>query len=130
MYPNYQEIADKLEIGKMYTLFKYGEFGFPVVAQFKLVSKTIEPYAQYQESLRIMFIPKGKRKETGIRLYGDNRLAIWEGLVNVNSEIFGLSKIGMEGMVSESIGVSFSSGYMDRALKLVEAKPLVLIDRD
>lgn len=131
MYPNYQEIADKLEVGKMYTMFKYGEFGFPATAQFKLVKKEVAPYAQYPQSLLLMFVIKGKRKTSGVRLYGNNRVAIWEGLENPNSEMYGAPSVGECGVtVRKSIGSSFSNCYMERALKSVEAKPIVLLERD
>ncbi len=130
MHPNYTEVAAKLEVGKTYTLFKYGEMGFPYALQFKVTRLEIKPYAQYSESLVIGFIEKGKRKERGIRFYGDNRLAIWEGLVNPNADMFNAPEAGsVPGiMVQKSFGSSFSSSYMDRALKSVEAKPLILIE--
>lgn len=131
MYPNYQEIASKLEIGKMYTIWKYGEFGFPVCLQFKLTKTEVKPYAQYRESLVIMFIQKGKRKERGIRLHGDaNRFAIWEGLVNPNAEMYNNPETYNGVTITKSFGMSFSPEYMDRALASVPQKPLIVVDND
>lgn len=129
MYPNYSEVAAKLEVGKSYTLVKYGEFGFPYSVQFKLIKMEIKPYAQYTESLLLYFVVKGKRKQSGIRLYGNNRLAIWEGFENPNVEMFDAPVMGESGLiVKKSFGTSFDSSYMSRALKSVEAKPIILLE--
>lgn len=129
MYPNYEEIAAKLEIGKTYTMVKYGEFGFPYKVQFKLIGKEVKPYAQYQESLVLMFIEKGKRKQKGIRVHGNNRFAIWEGFVSPNVEMFNAPEAGSIPAITvrKSFGSSFDSSYMERALNSVEQKPLVMV---
>ena len=132
MYPNYIEIASKLEIGKMYTIFKYGEFGFPIAFSFKATKVDVSPYAQYRESLSIWYIRKGKRKTHGMRFHGDtNRFAIWEGVVNPDAEMFNAPMSSSNGVtVQKSCGMSFSPCYMETALKSVPQNPIILVDND
>jgi hypothetical protein len=132
MYPNYQEIASKLEIGNTYTIFSYNDFGFAYAFFFKLVKVEVKPYAQYRESMVIHYIRKGKRKAQGVRFHGDtNRFAIWEGIVNPNTEMFNEPSISSNGVtVQKSYGMSFSPVYMERALKSVPQNPIILVDND
>ena len=127
MYLDYQEVTNKLKVGNLYTLFRYNDFGFPSSLQFKLTEMKIEPWAQYRQSLVLIFIPKGKRKERVIRFYGENRLAIWEGFVNPNTDIFSAPVIKDEIAVQKSLDSCFSGTFMERALNSVVQKPLISI---
>jgi hypothetical protein len=132
MYPNYNEIASKLEIDKTYTIFSYNDFGFAYAFTFKLVKVEVKPYAQYRESMVIHYIRKGKRKAQGVRFHGDiNRFAIWEGIVNPNVEMFNAPVSYSNGVtVQRSYGMSFSPCYMETALKSVPQEPMILVDNE
>jgi hypothetical protein len=128
---NLKKLAANLSPGKPYTLFKYGEFGFPYSIKMKVEKVEIKPYAQYPETLLICYIEKGKRKVKGIRIYGAHyeKLAIWEGLHDVNTEMYVETVPGTTpgiGSVSKSLS-SFSPEYLDRALQSVPYAPMFMM---
>lgn len=105
-----------------YTICKMGEFGFPISWKITLKSVKVGPYAQYKNSVCLMFVLKGKRKVTGIRLHGDyQQFMIFEGHVDLDTEMF--VKNFSDG--SKSSLESFSPEYMIRALKSTSQKPVI-----
>ena len=73
-------------------------------------------YAQYENSILICYVQKGKRKIRGLRFNGKENFIIWKGFVNPNVDIFS------NGPVSD---LSFSSSHLEKALNSVEQKPLI-----
>ncbi|WEG18550.1 hypothetical protein PQ478_08710 [Alkalihalophilus pseudofirmus] len=74
-------IVSKLEAyaGEKITIFKYNDFGFPIAIQTTLKELSIQPYAQYQNTLKIVHKPKRKRKYWGHRFYESDQLIVVEG---------------------------------------------------
>lgn len=105
-----------------YTICKMGEFGFPISWKIILKSVKVGPYAQYKDSVVLMFVPKGKRKVAGMRLHGDyQQFMIFEGHVDLDTEMF--VKNYSDG--SKSSLESFSPDYMIRALNSTSQKPII-----
>ena len=105
-----------------YTICKMGEFGFPISLKIILKSVKVGPYAQYKDSVVLMFVPKGKRKVAGMRLHGDyQQFMIFEGHVDLDIEMF--VKNYSDG--SKSSLESFSPDYMIRALNYTSQKPII-----
>ncbi|MBX3041650.1 MAG: hypothetical protein KF789_13170 [Bdellovibrionaceae bacterium] len=114
----------QLERGQKYTLLTQGGFG--AIAQ-KIVLQDIKvgPYAQYSESVQLIYKPKGKRNLSGSRFHGIASCVVWAGWVDVNTDPFKPSEISSTGMVVRSSRYSsFDSRYFTDAIASVSATPI------
>lgn len=78
----------KLEAGKRYTLVGMGEFGFPYQVQMVLEEVRVEPYAQYPESILLIYKQRNKRSLRQIRFYGNKGALVWDGWVFPDTEMY------------------------------------------
>lgn len=112
------EALTKLERGKKYTIFFYSEFGFPSALQITLDDIKVESYAQFDETVLLIFVQKGKRKLSGKRFYGQSwdKFLVYDGHVTLENDIF------INGNRSE---LSCSDVYIQRAMTSTTQKPLI-----
>jgi len=68
-----------------YTIFGFTEWGFPYHRHIRFLKLSIGSYAQYSECINICFQLKSKRKPTGLRIYGNKKLYITKGWIEVNT---------------------------------------------
>lgn len=120
-----QEIINQLLSlvpNQKYTICKMGEFGFPFSWKITIKSVSVSKYAQYDNSILLVFVEKGKRKPIGMRFHGDyQQFIIYEGHIDLNTETF--VEDHLDG--SKSSLLSFSSEYMTRALNSTDQKPII-----
>lgn len=111
------EQFNKLEAGKRYTLVGLGEFGFPYSVQLTLVSVEQKGYAQYREGVELKFKKKRGQRVLGTRFYGRKECIIYEGWVEVDTNMF---KNG-----SKASYACFDERYLQEAEESVSQKPIV-----
>ena len=115
-------------IGQKITFYTMSDFGFPCIVTCKLVSLTLKPYAQYNESLVLGYIPTGKRKAIGIRIHGNQSLIVWPGVVDVGTKMFN-DPVTRDGVtITKSTYSCFSSDYTNEAIENTTEKPIVTLN--
>jgi len=76
----------ELRPGRKYTLWFFSEFGFPCTAHIKLQDIKIEPYSKYDETVTLLFIPRGKKTVKDIHVIPGRILAVWPSWLTVDAE--------------------------------------------
>lgn len=77
-----------LKAGHKYTLVKMGDMGFPFALHLELASQKIESYAQYAETVLLIFKLKGKRNLRQIRVLDRDDYLVYEGWIEVNTNMY------------------------------------------
>lgn len=115
-----------LKVGGQYTFVKFGEFGFPYHKKITLLEIRVQPYAQYPETVALVFKEKGKRKASGVRFYGQDyeQYLIYEGHHDVNTEAFVKTIEGPFSVAKQSLA-SFDGEYLTRAKASVNGQPVI-----
>lgn len=116
-----------LESGKRYTVVVENSMGFGVNAvQFTFHSAKVGRFAQYDNSVEIIFTPKRKRNLHSIKFYGKKDYAIFAGWVDVATDPFGPSEDQGIVVVRKMKYSSCDSRFMDDAIASVKATPLFI----
>ena len=114
-----------LSKGERYTLVTMSDFGIGVHStQFTLEDVKVSHYAQYSESVQLIFKIKGTRKLRGLRFHGSKSFAIWKGWQNVNTEAFTVPHISNGFICRESRYSSFDDRYLTDAIASAPIAPL------
>jgi hypothetical protein len=113
-----------LKEGQRYTVVKMGDMGFCFSVQFELVEKRIEPWAQYAESVLLIFKQKGKRNLRQIRFINRDDFLVYEGWVEANTEMFVEEDKSGPFTVKKSL-LSCDIEYLLRAKRSVTKAPLI-----
>lgn len=125
------EQLKKLEVGQKYTIASYGAFGFAYSIQFELVEVQAKPWAQYRETVVLVFKQKGKRKLRQLRFYDYSRFIVWAGYVEPNVSMWATEGERENGVTFKRSFESFSNEYLERALASVKQEPLFTkLDRE
>lgn len=115
----------QLKVGERYTLLTQGIFG-AIASKMTLVDVKVVPYAQYSESVKLIFKVKGKRKLSGCYFYGRESCVVWQGWVDVDTNFLKPAEVceatGMT--VRKSKYTSCDSRHFDDAVKSVTASPV------
>ena len=114
-----------LKVGHRYTLVKLNDFGFPYKAQLELVEQKITPYAQHRETMLLTFKLKGKRNLRELRIFERDNYLVYEGWIEVDTEMFVENVPGVPGLVVQKSLRSFDDEYFTRAKKSVAQAPLI-----
>lgn len=80
----FTEVVEQLTPERKVTLIKFSEFGFPVLINTVINSVEVKPYAQYNESLRIIHKPKKKRSLFQNIILPKDELLVYDGWLNVD----------------------------------------------
>lgn len=114
----------QLERGQKYTLLTQGIFG-ATASQIVLLDIKVEPWAQYSESVQLIFKLKGKRNPRASRFYGQESCAVWLGWVEVNTDPLGdAEEVNSIMVVRRSRYLSFDSRYFTDAIASVSTAPI------
>lgn len=114
-----------LSKGERYTLVTMSDFGIGVHSmQFTLEDIKVSSYAQYSESVQLIFKIKGTRKLRGLRFYGSKSFAIWKGWQDINTEAFTASTETEVFTISKSLYLSFDEQYLTDAIASAPIAPL------
>ncbi len=114
-----------LEKGQRYTIATISEFGIGINAiQFTLENITVSPYAQYSESVQLIFKIKGTRKLRGLRFHGSKSFAIWQGWHEIRNDAFTAPTISNGLVCKQSLYMSFDKQYLLDAIKSTSVSPL------
>lgn len=116
----------QLESGQKYTLLVMSEFGIGAIAmQITLAEVKVSSYAQYSESVQLIFKPKGKRTLRGYRVHGSQSCAIWKGWLDIDTNAFEVPILSESGLICrKSRYLSFDAGYMTDAIASAKAVPM------
>ena len=115
----------KLETGKRYTLLTMSCFGIGAsCVQFTMETVKFGKYAQYEDSVELVFKLKNKRNLRGMRFYGNNSFAVWEGWIQSNTNAFEAFPCSIFPQAQKSKYLSFDKRYLTDAIASVSAKPL------
>jgi hypothetical protein len=85
-----ENLNNTLEVGKEYTIIQITDFGFTSESHIKLVSSQIKPYAQYNDSVQLIFKVKNKRlsrNNAGFNFHGVKTMAVYEGWHNLKDSV-------------------------------------------
>lgn len=112
-----------LKIGEKYTLLTQGFFG-AVASKITLIEVKIGPYAQYQESVQLIFKEKGKRSLSGKRFYGIESCVVWLGWIDVDTDPLSEPEDNGIMLVRRSKYASCDSRFLTDAVASVSQKPV------
>jgi len=115
----------KLEAGKKYTLVGMGEMGFPYQLKFTHLETRLEGYAQYTEGAMVVCKPKGKRHARGYHFYGSKECLVYEGWIEVNTDMYATRTTTASGNVILESRSSFDKEYMEVAKNSTTSKPII-----
>ena len=113
-----------LQVFQKYTLVKMGDMGFCFSIQFELVERRAEPWAQYTETMLLIFKEKRKRNLRQVRLLKRDDFLIYDGWVDVNTEMFVEEDTSGPFTVRKSL-MSCDIEYLLRAKRSVPKPPLI-----
>lgn len=114
----------QLQTGKRYTIVRQGSMGFVYSEHIELVEVTNEPWAQYQETIRLIYKLKGKRNLRQTRFCPRDSYLVWEGWLSVNTDIFVETTEENGFIVRKSLG-SCDREYFERAKRSVNTSPFI-----
>ena len=114
-----------LKVGHRYTLVKLNDFGFPYKAQLELVDQKITPYAQHAETILLTFKLKGKRYLRELRIFERDKYLVYEGWIEVDTQMFVQKLPGVHGLSVQKSLRSFDDEYLNRAKNSVAQLPLI-----
>jgi hypothetical protein len=116
-----------LQAQKKYTLIVNSELGFGVSAiQFTMHTVQVGRYAQYDNCIEIIFTPKRKRNLHSIKFYGKKDFALFEGWVEVDTNMFAEPEDQGIIVVRKAKYPSFDDRFMDDAIASVKVAPLFI----
>src|SRR5574343_223616 len=75
--------------GEFVTVIKSGDFGFVNVFQAKVVSAEHTKYAQYQNSIKLVFRQPRQKKNRCVHLHEGTKFLILQGKHDIKNDIFG-----------------------------------------
>jgi len=108
-----------------FTLWATNDFGFGSTMKGQLESVMVGEYAQYRNALRLVFRPYRKHRsvQVWIRPYQD--AFIWEGYIEVNTNIFTEFRKEASGCsVAQSRYSAFSDKWANEAQESVDQVPV------
>ena len=114
-----------LKIGQKYTLVKLGDFGFPFTLQLELVEHKIVPYAQHRETALLTFKLRRKRNPRQLRIFERDEYLVYEGWVEVDTEMYVKTLPAINGLTCKQSLRSFDNEYLMRAKRSVPQPPLI-----
>lgn len=115
-----------LQEGEKYTMWWFGNFGFPTCLHIKVKAVECRKYAQYDQSIRLEFVKKGGRRACELNFLPMEAVVIWPGWIDVNAEMYGKAEEKENGVtVSRSKFLSYDRQYVQEALKSTSIKPVV-----
>jgi hypothetical protein len=108
-------MLENIKMNEKYTLVLENSLGFIVSRQVRITEANITSYAQYDKTLILVYISKGKRKRTGFFFVPDNKIAIVEGWHEVKGTF-----------LDENINTfeSFKDGDFENVLKINNLVPV------
>ncbi len=113
-----------LKPAEKYTIVRFGEMGFLFSVQLTLIRVDIKPFAQYPESVVLVFRKKCGRAPSGLRFLPNDDFLVYEGWVNVNTEMYVSSSVSPTGMNCKQSLLSFDREYLMIAKRSVGKEPL------
>ena len=113
-----------LKEGQRYTVVKMGDMGFCYSVQLELVEKRVEPWAQYAESVLLIFKQKSKRNLRQLRFVERDDFLVYEGWVEANTEMF-VEEDNSGPMTIKKSLASCDIEYLLRAKRSVAKAPLI-----
>lgn len=116
-----------LQPGEKYTMWWFGNFGFPTCQQIKVVNVECRKYAQYDKSIKLLFTKKGGRRLLEMNILPKEAFIIWPGWITPDSEMYGQAEERENGVtVRRSKFASFDRGYVQAGLDSVSIQPVVI----
>lgn len=115
----------ELKPNDRYTIAFMGEMGFCHSIQFTLESSRSGRFAQYEESVELIFKPKGKRSLRSLRFYGSKTFAVWQGWIEVNTDFFGPASSNGFVTTQTSRYLSCDERYLTDAIASSSATPII-----
>lgn len=113
-----------LEKGQRYTVLVHGIFG-AVAIRLTLEDVKVSEYAQYSESVLLIYKPKGKRNSKGMRFHGRETCVIWSGWVELDTNPFSAPTVTESGLVCKAGKyASCDSRFMTDAIASTTIQPI------
>lgn len=109
------------KINQKITIFKHNDFGFPVATKCILHEVKVKDYAQYKDSIFLIFTPKGKRTKYQIILHGYESVLFYDNHIELNKEMY--TQELSSGMKQSEL--SFSKNYIQNAKNSTDKKPFL-----
>lgn len=125
--PEISEFKDfsKLERGGKYTLVLEGEMGFVSKIHFTFEALKHGSFAQYTDSVELIFKITRKRNFSCVRFYGSKSFALWEGFVDPQVDPFTTPVTEGIMTVQRTKYLSCDPRYLTDAINSVSQKPLI-----
>lgn len=74
------------------TLLYSDDFGYPCVTHTRVLDASIDSYAQYSDSLKVVHMPKRKRSAYEVHFLPYNKVVVYKGWLQVKKEYTNISK--------------------------------------
>lgn len=111
----FTEVVEELTPDRKVTLVKFSEFGFPVLINTVIKNVEVKPYAQYNESLRIIHKPKKKRSLFQNIILPKDELLVYDGWLNVDLD--SITKVSLKEddsvKITQSKYMSFDRNFIN-----------------
>ena len=123
----FNQIVQILKQGEKYTVVGFTDFGYPYSIQFRLIKAEVESYAQYDESLNLIFRKKNARKHNSCLVFlPKQEFIIWEGWVNPDVDMWKGNKEIKEDMIIREALFPFDHQYLKNAIESVDKDPIII----
>ncbi|MCR8641523.1 hypothetical protein NV379_02530 [Paenibacillus sp. N1-5-1-14] len=126
----FSESANELKSGRKVTLIKFSEFGFPVLINTVIDRTEIKPYAQYNESLKIIHKPKRKRSLFSNTILPYQELLIYDGWLETDIKMMTHETIkeAKNIKLEQSKYCSFDKSFFEDILQYIKVKPIAAVN--
>jgi hypothetical protein len=114
----------QLEIGKRYTIVRNDDMGFVFKLHVEIIEIKNEPYAQYPESILLIFKVKGKRNLRQLRFLPRDPYLVWNGWLEINTDMYAETAEECGFIVRKSL-LSFDREYFERAKRSTTEQPII-----
>jgi hypothetical protein len=107
------------------TIFRYSDFGFPVVTHCKIFDFYKGTWAQYRNIPHIVIRPYRSHKKYILRILPHHQIAIFKGVIELAKNKYVEIKETEEATISNTL-LCFDREYLDKALQNTEEQPVFL----
>lgn len=127
VHESFKTAVNELQADRKVTIFKFNEFGWPVMYQTRIKEVDVTPYAQYKESLIIKHVPKGKRSLRGNRVLPMDEFIVYEGWIDfdIDELTYNIETKSEEVTVKRSKYTCFDRNYFADLKQAINKEMLV-----
>lgn len=118
------ENLKNIQVGQKITVGRYNDFGFFTAIKMTVHEIRVESYAQYPETVAIIFKGPRQRKLRIVRFFPETKYVVWAGHVEPDTNIWASTKTDSSGVIVRRSESCFSEFYAQKAIDSLLQKPI------